>query len=145
MTPLMSNLLLAAETGGSLYALPSEFVREITPMESVTRIPRAPEYVRGLLNLRGVLLTVIDLSHLMGREASHGDDQSVVVLQVDGKTLGLLVDDVHEVFSPDAEDYSDEKDLTAGRAGSLVARMGHFRQAIVIEVDVRELVRQTLA
>lgn len=140
----MSRLLLAAEAAGSLYAVPSEFVREITPMQAVTRIPRAPEYVRGLLNLRGTLLTVIDLSQRMGREPGRAAEPSVLVLHVEGRTLGLLVDDVHEVFAPDDEPKPRE-DLTAGRAGSLVARMGHFREAIVIEVDVRELVRQTLA
>jgi purine-binding chemotaxis protein CheW len=140
----MSRLLLAAESAGSLYAVPSEFVREITPMQSVTRIPKAPEYVRGLLNLRGTLLTVIDLSQRMGGGPGHAEEPSVLVLHVDGKTLGLLVDDVHEVFTPDDPPAGGE-DLTAGRAGSLVARMGHFREAIVIEVDVQELVRQTLA
>lgn len=140
----MSRLLLAAESAGSLYAVPSEFVREITPMQAVTRIPKAPEYVRGLLNLRGTLLTVIDLAHRMGGEPGRAEEPSVLVLHVDGKTLGLLVDDVHEVFTPDDLPAGAE-DLTAGRAGSLVARMGHFREAIVIEVDVRELVRQTLA
>lgn len=141
----MTRLLLAAESGGSLYAVPSEFVREITPMESVTRIPRAPEYVRGLLNLRGVLLTVIDLSQRMGREPVQAAEPSVLVLQVEGKTVGLLVDEVHEVFAPDDDVLPAGDDLTAGRVGSLIARMGHFREAIVIEVDVRELVRQTLA
>lgn len=141
----MSRLLLAAESGGSLYAIPSELVREITPMESVTRIPRAPDYVRGLLNLRGVLMTVIDLSQRMGREPSRSPDPSVLILNVEGKTLGLLVDDVHEVFSAEDGAASESGDLTAGRPGSLIARMGHFREAIVIEVDVRELVRQTLA
>ena len=140
----MSRLLLAAESAGSLYAVPSEFVREITPMQSVTRIPKAPDYVRGLLNLRGTLLTVIDLSHRMGGTPGCGEEPSVVVLHVDGKTLGLLVDDVHEVFTPD-DPPAGADDLTARRAGSLVARMGHFREAIVIEVDVQELVRQTLA
>ena len=141
----MTSLLLAAESGGSLYAVPSEFVREITPMVAVTRIPKAPDYVRGLLNLRGVLLTVIDLAQRLGREPARAIDASVLVLNVDGKTLGLLVDDVHEVFEPEAAPDGMREDLTAGRAGSLVARMGHFREAIVIEVDVPELVRQTLA
>jgi purine-binding chemotaxis protein CheW len=141
----MTRLLLAAESSGSLYAVPSEHVREITPLGGLTRIPRAPEYVRGLFNLRGVLLTVIDLSHRLGQPPCQGAEPSILVLQVEGKTLGLLVDDVHEVFSPDDGETAEPADLTAGRPGSLVARMGHFREAIVIEVDVRELVRQTLA
>ena len=141
----MTSLLLAAESGGSLYAVPSEFVREITPMVAVTRIPRAPDYVRGLLNLRGVLLTVVDLAQRLGREPARATDASVLVLTVEGKTLGLLVDDVHEVFQPEEQPDGTNEDLTAGRPGSLVARMGHFREAIVIEVDVPELVRQTLA
>jgi chemotaxis signal transduction protein len=81
----------------------------------------------------------------LGREPGRAEDPSVLVLHVDGKTLGLLVDDVHEVFASDDSPAGVGEDLTAGRAGSLVARMGHFREAIVIEVDVRELVRQTLA
>ncbi|MGQ0647111.1 MAG: chemotaxis protein CheW [Gemmatimonadaceae bacterium] len=139
----MTRQLLVVEAAGRLYALPSEFVREITNMLPATRIPGAADDVRGLVNLRGQLFAVLDLAHRVSGTASAASEPDVVVLSAEGKTLGVLVDDVREVIALD--ESASEGLETQGVKGGLVAGVGHFGEAVVIEVDVKELVRQSLA
>lgn len=135
----MSDQVLIVEAAGRLYALPSSCVREITSMLAATRLPGAPGDVRGLVNLRGQLFAVVDLAHRVSGTPSISPDPDVVVLGVEGKTLGVIVDEVREVVTREAPVDS------VGPRGGLVAGMGHFGDVVVIEVDVLELVRQSLA
>ncbi len=86
---------LAAEE----YAIEITKVREIIRPVPVTRLPRAPDYVLGLINLRSEVIPVVDLRRRLGlpsREPS--DDARVVVADVGGKTWGMTVDAVSEVL-----------------------------------------------
>lgn len=85
--------LLVFLVGDLTCAVPVETAKEIVPFERGTRIPGAVEAVEGLLNVRGVLLTVVDGSRLLGRPSSV-TERSVLVLDVGGKWVGLAVDKV---------------------------------------------------
>lgn len=134
--------VLVVQAGGRLYALPSESVREITSMPLVTRLPGAAADVRGLANLRGQLFAVLDLAHRITGAPSAVEEPDVVVLAVDGKSLGVLVDEVREVMP--VEEFG-ESPPVGGSDGKLIAAMGHFGDSVVLLVNVQELVRQALA
>lgn len=138
----MSHQVLIVRAGGQLYALPSEHVREITSPPPMTRLPGAPGDILGLANLRGQFFTVLDLAARLTGTPAAPADPDVVVLGVDGKTIGLLVEEVREVVTLD--EVASESSIGRGE-GSLVAGTGHFGEAVVIEVDVQALVRQVLA
>ncbi|MDP1860176.1 MAG: chemotaxis protein CheW [Gemmatimonadaceae bacterium] len=138
----MARALLVVDAGGVLLGVDSVLVREIVPARSMTRLPGAPPCVRGLLNVRGTLVTVVDVAKRFGAGVVGLDERSVVILVADARTLGLLVDDVQEVRV-----FEDEDLLPAPSEDGegLVRAMGHFDARVVLEVDVPELVRQTLA
>ena len=169
--------LLVIEVRGGLYALDSAAVREIVTMPTATRLPGAPPHIRGVVNLRGQLLTVVDLGHRLtgteeGRRRDGGgteegrsrdgagteqgrsrdgagteqnpssEEASVVVVTAGEKTLGVLVDDVHDVQElPVARA---EREVLA-RADGLLTGVGRLGDEVVLVVDIPELVRQTLA
>jgi purine-binding chemotaxis protein CheW len=85
---------LLVRTSGSVFAFGLEFVREVIPARPCTRIPGAPPYVRGLLNLRGQLLTVIDFAARLGLAPLRAPDQRIVVLHHDGRDVGVIVAEV---------------------------------------------------
>jgi purine-binding chemotaxis protein CheW len=134
--------VLVVQAGGRLYALPSESVREITSMPVVTRLPGAAADVRGLANLRGHLFAVLDLAHRITGAPTTSTEPDVVVLAVDGKSLGVLVDEVREVMP--VEEFG-ESPPVGGSEGKLIAAMGHVGDSVVLLVNVQELVRQALA
>ncbi len=94
---------LAAE----VYGLEILRVREIIGLMEITRMPRTPEFVRGVINLRGKVIPVVDLRLKFGMPRTERTDQTVIIVvqrQVgaDDLTMGVLVDEVLEVLSIDA-------------------------------------------
>jgi len=98
--------LLRVEVGGEPYALPIERVREIVRMAPITKVPRAPELMLGVISLRGEIVQVLDLRRALGAAASAPTRRSrIVVLNGEtGEIAGWLVDVVNEVLRvPEAE------------------------------------------
>lgn len=74
-------------------------VQEINRMSDVTRVPNAPEYVDGVINLRGKVIPIIDLRRRFGIERrDHDKNTRIVVVQLQGKVVGFVVDAVREVL-----------------------------------------------
>lgn len=80
-----------------VYAVRIQNVREIIGIRPITRVPQMPDYVKGVVNLRGGLIPVLDLRLRLGLdEAAHTDETCIVVLDV-GTRAGMIVDTVQEV------------------------------------------------
>lgn len=133
--------ILIVELRGGLYGLDSGAVREIVAMPVATRLPGAPLHVRGVVNLRGQLLTVVDLGHRLTGTVLESEDGSIVVVTVADRSLGLLVDDVHDV--QELPVVAAEREVLA-RSDGLLTGVGRLENEVVLVVDVPELVRQTL-
>jgi purine-binding chemotaxis protein CheW len=85
---------LLVSASGRRFALPVDPVREVIPARSCTRIPGAPACVRGLLNLRGRLVTVVDLASRLELPAGRSAGRRVIVLRHADRVVGLEVDEV---------------------------------------------------
>lgn len=99
--------LLRMSAGGEVLAVPIEAVREILELGRMTALPRTPEFVRGVMNLRGAVLPVVDLGARLGLPPAEASRKTcVVILELPGDTaplvVGALVDAVCEVaeFAP---------------------------------------------
>jgi purine-binding chemotaxis protein CheW len=109
--------LACFETRGRLYGIDVLQIREIVRCQEVTPLPRAPELIEGVIDLRGVVIPVIDLGHALCSEpADQGPGSRIAVLEVDGMVLGLRVDAAVDVISVEARDVDDPPAL-ATQAG----------------------------
>lgn len=94
--------LIIVEMGGQAFAIDIMAVREIRSWSVATPLPRAPAHVLGMINLRGVVLPVIDFGALLGQEARPPVASSVVVVaEIAGRQVGLMVDAVCDILSVD--------------------------------------------
>jgi purine-binding chemotaxis protein CheW len=134
--------LLIVEVQGGLYGFDSSAVREIVPTPGTTRLPGAPAHVRGVANLRGQLLTVVDLGQRLSGTLLASGEGSMVVVTAGERSLAVLVDDVHDV--QDVPVLAADRDVLA-RADGLLTGVGRLGDEVVLVVDIPELVRQTLA
>jgi purine-binding chemotaxis protein CheW len=132
---------LVVELRGGLYGIDSGAVREIVTPHEATRLPGAPPHVRGVINLRGQLLTLVDLGHRLTGMAAETSEGSIVVVTTAERSLGLLVDDVHEV--QELKVVPAEREVLA-RADGLLTGVGRLSDEVVLVIDIPELVRQTL-
>ena len=104
--------------GGGEYAVDILLVREIIPYGEVTRLPRVPEFVRGLINLRGAVVPVVDLALRLGLPQLPRNKRSCVViteLELDGEhmRIGLIADDVNQVIELAPDDIEPAPSLGA--------------------------------
>jgi purine-binding chemotaxis protein CheW len=128
---------------GRLCACDLEAVREIVSTRAATRLPGAPDWVLGIINLRGTLVTVVDLAIRFG--AAAGGSKSIVVVEAAGKSFGIGVDEVRDVQAV-AEDALEEVDVQRAAGGIVrgLAHVGVARAETALVVDVDEVVRQAL-
>ncbi len=96
--------LVIFDLADEAYGVNIETVREIIRMQEITQVPRTPDYVEGVINLRGKVIPVIDMRKRFGFPvAEHTKDTRIVVIDIDGNDIGATVDAVTEVLRLGAE------------------------------------------
>ncbi|QUL97650.1 MAG: purine-binding chemotaxis protein CheW [Candidatus Fermentithermobacillus carboniphilus] len=91
--------IVAFSLGSETYGVDIAQVREIIPIQKIVPVPRAPDFVEGIINLRGRVIPVLDLRHHFGFEKKKQDpDQRIVLTEVDGESIGVIVDSVSSVL-----------------------------------------------
>lgn len=99
----MPREVLTSRLGAEEYGIDILAVQEIRRYEPSTRIANAPAHVLGVMNLRGVIVPIVDLRHLLGLPAENGVNTVTVVVNVGSRTVGLVVDAVSDVVALPAE------------------------------------------
>jgi purine-binding chemotaxis protein CheW len=127
------------------YGLEILKVREIIGLMEITRVPRTREFIRGVINLRGKVIPVVDLRLKFGMERCEPTDQTVIIVvqcTVDGRplTMGLLVDQVLEVLSIDAAQIEPAPSLGhAAIEDDFILGVGKHEKRIVFLLDIARI------
>ena len=130
---------LASET----YGVSVLAVEEIMRYQTVTGVPRAPEFVKGVIDLRGRVIPIVDLRERLGLPAPEATKETrIVVLEAGGNTVGLIVDSVDEVRTlptseiqpPSAAITSTDSEFLVG-VGRLTDVRGAQQLVILLDVD----------
>ena len=118
---------LSFRIGDSEYSVEIMSVREIRGWTRTTSLPHAPRFVRGVINLRGTVLPVVDLALRLGLDASEPEDRNVIiVVDVGARVMGLRVDAVSDILSFSADQLQPPPDMTS---------KSHFVRALTILDD----------
>lgn len=84
----------------SIYGLPVRHVLEIIPIQPATRVPGTPDFVKGIINLRGRIIPLVDARLMFGKqEIPYTDRTCIIVIDVDSVAAGLVVDKVRDVLT----------------------------------------------
>lgn len=115
-------------------------VREIIRVPPVTQIPGAPEYVQGVINLRGGVIPIIDLRKRFGMEAGADDgDRRIVVVELGEQTVGMVVDGVSEVLGIDAALIEPPSPFIASAHSQAIEGIAKLREKLIILLDLEAL------
>jgi purine-binding chemotaxis protein CheW len=114
--------LVLFELGTETYGLDIASVHEIIRMQPITKVPKAPFYVEGVINLRGRVIPVIDIGKRFGFEKTDDvKNNRIVVINIEGTTLGIIVDAVTEVIRIPVDSIDSVSDIvTSGQADYLM-------------------------
>ncbi|MBM7059112.1 purine-binding chemotaxis protein CheW [Pseudomonas sp. UL073] len=134
---------LTLTLGAELFALPIENIREIIEFGGLTEIPLMPAFLRGVINLRGAVVPVIDLSVRFGRERTAiGKRTCIVILEVpqaEGlQLLGIIVDAVNEVLAVEGHQLESRPAFGARIRADFIAGILKQNEQFVIVLDIRQ-------
>jgi len=122
---------------GRRYGVPISTVREINRVSEITPVPRTPEFVVGVMNLRGKAIPVVDLRMKLGVKASPFTRETcIIVIDTTGGESGIIVDAVHEVIDFPAAQLEDPPRLHQPGETSFVSGVGKLEDRIVILIDI---------
>jgi purine-binding chemotaxis protein CheW len=133
--------LISFEIGGQEFCIDIRSVREIRGWAPATPMPHSPEYIVGVINLRGMVMPVIDLRSRLGLGQTEPTERHViVVIQADGRTAGLLVDGVRESFHVETSSLQAPPDLGDGFSHRFVDAILPFDGRLMSRLVVNTLV-----
>lgn len=134
-------LHVAFKVAGAEYVLPASAVLHLESFEGVTKVPGTADAVAGLLHTRGQLIPVLDLRVRFGLAAGPRSlDSRVIVVQVGGRTVGLLVDSAREVLDLDEDAFREPPELINEQAAGLIQAVAQTAERIVILLDLPKLI-----
>jgi len=122
------------------YGLEILTVREIIGIMDITTVPQTPAYVKGVINLRGQVIPVIDLRLKFGMpEGEYGKRTCIVVVNVDGLQMGIVVDTVSEVMDIDSASIEATPSFGTRLNTDYILGMGKVQGAVKILLDIGEV------
>jgi purine-binding chemotaxis protein CheW len=131
---------LTFELASEEYGLEILKVREIIGMMDITAVPRTPEYVKGVVNLRGKVIPVIDLRLKFGmKEADVTDETCIIVVDVDGIEMGIIVDKVSEVLDIISNDIESAPKFGSSVDTNFILGMGKASERVSILLDITKV------
>jgi purine-binding chemotaxis protein CheW len=126
---------------GDLFGVEVEHVQEVLRSQSITRVPLAPPAVAGLINLRGQVVTAIELRERLGRPARPaGEEPVVIVVRLHGEAVSLLVDSIADVVDVDLRDFEAPPDTMDGTSRELIRGAYKLSGQLLLALDVNRAV-----
>jgi len=132
--------LVGFRIGRETFGVPIGLVREIVRMMEITAVPEAPDYVEGVINLRGRIIPVIDLRKRFREPGIKADKRNrILVAELEGRLVGLIVDAASEVLKMANGDIEPPPELLQENDLSYVTGLGKRSGKLIILVDVEKL------
>ena len=135
--------LLTFQLGDQEDSLDIMSVREIRGWTRTTPLPHAPSYMKGVINLRGTVLPVMDLSQRLGLEPrEHTDRNVIIVVKQEDTMTGLLVDAVSDIIALTSEDLQPPPEMQSGLGLNVVSALTLIDDRMIRVLDLSTIVSQ---
>jgi purine-binding chemotaxis protein CheW len=133
--------VVSFKLGSEEYGVDIAQVQEINRMVAVTHVPRAPQFMEGVINLRGQLIPIIDLRARFGMtRAEHTKSTRIVVTEVGTKRVGMVVDSVSEVLRLPTDQIEDAPEMITGVDTEYIRGVGKIEDRLIILLDLAKII-----
>ncbi|MCM2971641.1 MULTISPECIES: chemotaxis protein CheW [Larsenimonas] len=138
------NEFLIFRIGEEEYGIDILKVQEIRGYDGVTRIANAPEFIKGVTNLRGVIVPILDLriKFAVG-EAQYNQQTVVIVLNIGHRVVGVVVDGVSDVLTLSPEQIKDSPDFGTALSSEFIMGLGSIEDRMLILMDIEKMMSST--
>lgn len=132
--------LVSFHIGDEEFAVDILNIQGINRMVEVTKVPNAPDYVEGIINLRGKVIPIIDLRKRMGLpEKPYDKDTRFIVVEISNKVIGFIVDSVNEVLRINSNITEPPPPVVAGIDSEFITAVGKLEDRLLILLDIEKI------
>ena len=136
---VVAGEFLSFRLGQEEYAIDILRVREIRAHEQATRMPGAPDFVKGVINLRGTIVPIVDLRLRFGFDAGHDASTVTIILSIAGREAGIVVDAVSDVVALAAEQVRPAPELRSVVEDGFIRGIAPVDGRMLIVLDIERL------
>ncbi len=134
---------LTFSLGKETYGIEIKYVTEIIGIQAITEIPELPEYIKGIINLRGKIIPVMDVRLRFKKEPrAYNDRTCVIVVDITDISIGLIVDSVSEVLSIPEQDIVEPPQMNKGFNNRYIKRIGKVGNEVKLLLDCEKLLTE---
>jgi purine-binding chemotaxis protein CheW len=119
------------------FAVEAAKVQSINDMMEITRVPKSAEYIKGLINLRGTIISLLDINLLLNIEKAEGSQENIIILNLKDESVGVTVDQVDEVLEIE-EDLVECVETDRNKA--YIKGVINFKDRIITLIDIAKLI-----
>ncbi|AWI06288.1 chemotaxis protein CheW [Clostridium drakei] len=131
---------LTFSVGKESYGIEIKYVKEIIGIQEITEVPELPDYVKGIINLRGKIIPVMDVRLRFKKEPKEYNDRTcIIVIDVEEISIGLIVDNVSEVLTIEEENIVPPPDLKTGFHNRYVKGIGKVGNEVKLLLDCQKV------
>lgn len=137
--------LAVFRAGTGEYGVDIMKIMEIIRPQKLTRVPKAPEFIEGVINLRGRVVPIIDVRKRLGVNSASDSGPSrdkVLILLVDGKMLGAVVDGVREIMFMDRDEIEETPEAVKGPEAQFLQGVGKTGDRLIMVLDPEKLLNR---
>src|SRR5579875_1688869 len=133
--------VVSFKLGSEEYGVEIAQVQEINRMVAVTHVPRAPQFMEGVINLRGQLIPIIDLRARFGMpREEHTKNTRIVVTEIGTKRVGMVVDSVSEVLRLALDQIEPAPEMITGVDTEYIRGVGKIEDRLIILLDLAKII-----
>ncbi|SHI45039.1 chemotaxis protein CheW [Lutispora thermophila] len=126
--------------GNEEYGVNIMQVKEIVPYKEPVKVPNVPNFIEGIINLRSQIIPIVNLRKRFNiTEESLSDETRIIVMNIDSKQVGFIVDDASEVRTINEEDIENPPEIIAGIDRKYITGIGKIGERILILLDLDKL------
>lgn len=127
---------LSFSLGSEEYAVPLLAVREVIALPEFTPVPYTPTYFLGIMNLRGQVISIMDLRQKLGIKPGVNTETAVIICDLNGASIGVVVDSVNTVLNPDSADVSDKPEIQSNRPTDYITGVYRKDKKLILFLDL---------
>ncbi|WP_373073732.1 chemotaxis protein CheW [Sulfurimonas sp.] len=135
-----SSRYLTFFVDGEQYGVDISRIKEIIAPINITHIPKTPVYVKGVINLRGSVIPVVDVRLKFGMEEKEMDMESAIIIyEVNKVSIGFIVDNVEDVLSIDSKNISDSPSFGSGIDTSFIESVAEVDNEVIMLLNLEKI------
>lgn len=139
----MEGRYLTFRLGDEIFGIEIRYVMEIVGIQPITEMPEMPDYIKGIINLRGRIIPVVDVRIRFKKKCKDYNDRTcVVVIQYGGITIGLIVDSVSDVMAIPFEQISEKPEISAKDSRGYIRNIGRLNEQVILLIDCEKLLNE---